>query len=104
MSASSPREGGIATTLADRVTPGLGAPRELVGGAEHAPQVPVLPTTGHSSVPPGQAFLDLLLLGSLACQTPVALLSVPQADGSWSTLSHGFDTKDGLNDPHLFAA
>lgn len=104
MSVSSPRAGGIDTTLADRVSPGLGAPRALVGGAEHAPQVPVAPSSSLVSAPPGQAFLDLLLLGSLACQTPVALLSVPQADGSWSTLSHGFDTKEGLNDPHLFAA
>lgn len=104
MSASSSRQGGIDTTLADRVSPGLGAPRALVGGAEHAPHVPVAPSNGHAPNHPGQAFLDLLLLGSLACQTPVALLSVPQADGSWSTLSHGFDTKEGLNDPHLFAA
>jgi len=105
MSVSSPRSGGIDTTLADRLSPGLGAPRALVGGAEHGPQVPVAPTTGlASSAPPGQAFLDLLVLGSFACQTPVALLSVPQPDGSWSTLSHGFDTKEGLNDPHLFAA
>lgn len=103
MSVTSPRGGGIDSTLADRVSPGLGAPRALVGGAEHAPHVPVAPVS-HISAPPGQAFLDLLLLGSLACQTPVALLSVPQADGSWSTLSHGFDAKDGLNDPHLFAA
>ena len=90
--------------MADRVSPGLGAPRALVGGAEIAPHVPVAPPAAQTSMPPGQAFLDLLLLGSLACQTPVALLSVPQSDGSWSTLSHGFDTKDGLNDPHLFAA
>lgn len=103
MSVSSPRAGGIDTTLADRVSPGLGAPRALVGGAELGPQVPVAPPVG-LAVPPGQGFLDLLLLGSLACQTPVALLSVPQPDGSWSTLSHGFDTKEGLNDPHLFAA
>lgn len=103
MSVSSPRAGGIDTTLADRVSPGLGAPRALVGGAELGPQVPVAPPAG-VAVPPGQGFLDLLLLGSLACQTPVALLSVPQPDGSWSTLSHGFDTKEGLNDPHLFAA
>jgi len=103
MSVSSPRAGGIDTTLADRVSPGLGAPRALVGGAELGPQVPVAPPAGLAT-PPGQGFLDLLLLGSLACQTPVALLSVPQPDGSWSTLSHGFDTKEGLNDPHLFAA
>ena len=104
MSVTSPRGGGsIDSTLADRVSPGLGAPRALVGGAEHAPHVPVAPSNGHAA-PPGQAFLDLLLLGSLACQTPVAVLSVPQPDGSWSTLSHGFDSREGLNDPTLYAA
>jgi excisionase family DNA binding protein len=102
MSLSSPRAGGIDTTLADRVSPGLGAPRALVGGAEHAPHVPLAPTSV-ASAPPGQAFLDLLLLGALSCQTPVSLLSVPQADGTWSTLSHGFEVKEGLNDPQLFA-
>ena len=101
MSVSSPRTGGIDATLADRVSPGLGAPRALVGGAEHSPHVPVAPAS-HVAAQPGQAFVDLLLLGSLACQTPVAVLSVLQADGSWSTLSHGFDTKEGLNDPQLY--
>ncbi|HEY3810007.1 MAG TPA: helix-turn-helix domain-containing protein [Acidimicrobiales bacterium] len=52
--------------------------------------------------PPGQAFTDLLLLGALACQTPVAVVSVPQTDGTWRTLSHGFDSKDGSNDGQLF--
>ncbi len=56
------------------------------------------------SNPPGQVFADLLLLGALACQAPVAVLSVPQAGGGWSTLSHGFDTRDGLNDPLLLDA
>jgi excisionase family DNA binding protein len=53
---------------------------------------------------PGQAFADLLLLAALACQTPVSLVSVLQAGGTWSTLSHGFDTRDGLNDGRLFEA
>jgi excisionase family DNA binding protein len=52
----------------------------------------------------GQAFADLLVLGALACQTPVAILSVPQAGGGWSTLSHGFDQRQGLNDGQLFEA
>jgi len=56
------------------------------------------------STPPGQVFADLLLLGALACQAPVAVLSVPQVGGGWSTLSHGFDTRDGLNDPLLLDA
>jgi excisionase family DNA binding protein len=54
--------------------------------------------------PPGQVFADLLLLGALACQAPVAVLSVPQPGGGWSTLSHGFDRRDGLNDSHLLDA
>jgi excisionase family DNA binding protein len=53
---------------------------------------------------PGQAFADLLVLGALACQTPVAILSVPQPGGGWSTLSHGFDQRQGLNDGQLFEA
>jgi excisionase family DNA binding protein len=53
---------------------------------------------------PGQGFADLLVLGALACQTPVAVLSVPQPGGGWSTLSHGFDQRNGLNDGVLFEA
>jgi excisionase family DNA binding protein len=60
--------------------------------------------TGNLATPglPGQAFTDLLLLGALACQAPVALLSVRQADGSWSTLAHGLDSKRGSHDGQLF--
>jgi excisionase family DNA binding protein len=50
----------------------------------------------------GQAFADLLLLAALSCQTPVAILSVPQGDGQWSALSYGFDRRDGLNDRALY--
>jgi excisionase family DNA binding protein len=53
---------------------------------------------------PGRAFRDLLLLGALACQAPVALLSVPQEDGTWSTLAHGLDTRHGSNEGQLFQA
>src|SRR5262249_32389948 len=53
---------------------------------------------------PGQGFADLLVLGALACQTPVSLLSVPQPGGGWSTLSHGFDHRHGLNDGQFFEA
>lgn len=53
---------------------------------------------------PGQGFADLLVLGSLACQTPVAVLSVPQPGRGWSTLSHGFEQRTGLNDGVLFEA
>jgi excisionase family DNA binding protein len=53
---------------------------------------------------PGQVFADLLMLGALACQSPVAVLSVPQAGGAWSTLSFGFERRDGLNDGQLYEA
>lgn len=44
------------------------------------------------------------MLGALACQTPVAVLSVPQPGGGWSTLSQGFDHRNGLNDAQLYEA
>ncbi len=53
---------------------------------------------------PGQGLADLLVLGALACQTPVAVLSVPQPAGGWSTLSQGFDHRNGLNDGLLYEA
>lgn len=53
---------------------------------------------------PGQGLADLLVLGALACQTPVAVLSVPQPGGGWSTLSQGFDHRNGLNDGALYEA
>jgi excisionase family DNA binding protein len=60
----------------------------------------------NSSAPqaPGPAFTDLLLLGALACQAPVALLSVPQSDGTWSTLAYGLDSKESSHDGQLFQA
>ena len=57
-------------------------------------------TTSNPS--PGQGLADLLVLGALACQTPVAVLSVPQPGGGWSTLSQGFDHRNGLNDGALY--
>lgn len=53
---------------------------------------------------PGQGLADLLALGALACQAPVAVLSVPQPGGGWSTLSQGFDHRTGLNDGALYEA
>jgi excisionase family DNA binding protein len=50
----------------------------------------------------GQVFADILLLAALSCQTPFAVVSVPQPGGTWSTLSHGFDQRAGLNDGRLF--
>jgi excisionase family DNA binding protein len=66
------------------------------------------PTDGHDSpmeAPAGnagQVFADILLLAALSCQTPLALVSVPQGQGQWSTLSYGFEQREGLNDPSLF--
>ncbi|HLI52836.1 MAG TPA: helix-turn-helix domain-containing protein [Acidimicrobiales bacterium] len=57
-----------------------------------------------SASSPGQGFADVLLLGALACQTPVAVLSVPQPGGGWSTLSYGFEHRSGLNDGTLYEA
>jgi len=56
----------------------------------------------HPGLPSEQAFGDLVLLVALACQAPAALLAVPGSDGSWRTLSHGFDSTAGLADPVLF--
>jgi excisionase family DNA binding protein len=50
----------------------------------------------------GHVFTDLLLLASLACQAPVSLVSVRQADGSWTTLAHGLEGREGLNDSQLY--
>src|SRR5579875_3026212 len=57
-----------------------------------------------SASSPGQGLADLLVLGALACQTPVAVLSVPQPGGERSTLSQGFDHRNGLNDGLLYEA
>jgi excisionase family DNA binding protein len=69
--------------------------------AQRGPSAPELRSL-EGATGPGQAFADLLLLASLACQTPVSLLSVLQPGGTWSTLSHGFETRAGLNDGRLF--
>lgn len=94
---SLPRAGASSPSLAVPVGPGLDAPRPLVGDVELSNRVSAI-----SQAAPGQAFLDLLMLGALACQTPAAVLSVPQADGTWSTLSYGLDSKEGLNEGSLF--
>ena len=46
----------------------------------------------------------MLVLGAFACQTPVAVLSVPQPGGGWSTLSQGFEHRQGLNEGQLYDA
>ncbi len=62
------------------------------------------PGASPTAAAPGQGLADLLVLGALACQTPVAVLSVPQPGGGWSTLSQGFDHRNGLNDGALYEA
>jgi excisionase family DNA binding protein len=100
----------IANSLPEGFEP---ARRILTEGREQLRRAGARPVRALSSAPPlsanndtsrprGQAFTDLLLLGALACETPVALVSVPQPDGTWRTLSHGFDSKDGSNDGQLF--
>jgi excisionase family DNA binding protein len=49
----------------------------------------------------GQAFADLLLVGSTASRCPLALLTVMRGEG-WSTLSFGAE-RDALEDPELFS-
>ena len=48
----------------------------------------------------GQAFADLLLVGSTAARCPLALLTVVRGD-AWSTLSFGAE-REALEDPELF--
>ena len=64
---------------------------------------PVRPVAG-PDVQQGQVFADLLFLAAMTCQAPVALISVAQPDGPWSTLSYGVDRREALSDPELFAA
>jgi MerR family transcriptional regulator, light-induced transcriptional regulator len=70
----------------------------LIGRAEAAQ-----PTTG-AEVQQGQVFADLLFLAAVSCHAPMALISVVQPDGQWSTLSYGVDRREALNEPGLFAA
>jgi len=57
-----------------------------------------------SDVQQGQVFADLLFLAAMSCSAPMALISVAQPDGQWSTLSFGVERREALNDPSLFAA
>jgi excisionase family DNA binding protein len=49
----------------------------------------------------GQAFADLLLVGSTAARCPLALVTVVRGEG-WSTLAFGAE-REALEDPELFA-
>jgi excisionase family DNA binding protein len=59
---------------------------------------------GGTDMNQGQVFADLLFLAAMATHAPMALISVAQPDGAWSTLSFGVDKREALNDPALFAA
>ncbi len=83
--------------LAPVPPPGVATATPLATGAAGAPDVEAT-----ASIGAGQVFADILLLAALACQVPFAVVSVPQPGGQWSTLSHGFDQRVGLNDPRLF--
>jgi excisionase family DNA binding protein len=52
----------------------------------------------------GQIFSDLLFVAAVTCHAPMALISVLQADGQWSTLSYGVERREALTEPSLFAA
>ncbi len=52
----------------------------------------------------GQVFSDLLFLAAMSCQAAMAMISVAQPDGSWSTLTYGVDRREPLCDAELFAA
>jgi excisionase family DNA binding protein len=59
---------------------------------------------GGPDVAQGQVFADLLFLAAMSCHAPMALISVAQPDGQWSTLSFGVDRREALNDPSFFAS
>lgn len=89
-------------------TPGLAVARRPLGpgvvnlggqGADQAQGARREEANGVSQV--GQAFADLLLVGSTAARCPLALLTVVRGD-AWSTLSFGAE-REALEDPELFA-
>lgn len=69
--------------------------------ADHLGARPGRRDEGNSVSQAGQAFADLLLVGSTASRCPLALLTVARGDG-WSTLSFGAE-REALEDPELFA-
>jgi excisionase family DNA binding protein len=86
--------------VARRPLPGvlnLGGP----GAQTLAARPPVRREDSNGVSQAGQAFADLLLVGSTASRCPLALLTVMRGDG-WSTLSFGAE-RDALEDPELFS-
>ena len=70
-------------------------------GEAAVPARPGRPEEGGSASQAGQAFADLLLVGSAAARAPLALVTVARAEG-WSTLAFGAE-REALEDPELFA-
>ena len=70
-------------------------------GEVAAPARPGRAEEGGNASQGGQAFTDLLLVGSTAARAPLALVSVARAEG-WSTLAFGAK-REVLEDPELFA-
>ncbi|MGH9124967.1 MAG: B12-binding domain-containing protein [Acidimicrobiales bacterium] len=50
----------------------------------------------------GRVFADLLYVAATSCHAPIALISVAQGEGRWSTLGHGVERRDLLSDDRLF--
>ncbi|MDP9074308.1 MAG: GAF domain-containing protein, partial [Actinomycetota bacterium] len=51
----------------------------------------------------GRVFADLLFVAAVSCHSPLALISVAQSDGRWSTLSRGAERRDLVHDDRLFS-
>ena len=82
----------------------LGRSGRIAPPAKLAAIVPAPSKAGNSpsaDANDGQDFADLLLLGAMACQAPLALISIPRTGGRWSTLSFGAEGRNQLDDPVL---
>jgi methanogenic corrinoid protein MtbC1 len=89
--------------------------RQLHEGAPPIPDAPLVVATSESApfgmgslagpdVSHGQVFADLLFLAAMACHAPLAVISLAQGDGHWSTLSYGVEHREALDDAAVFAA
>jgi len=90
--------------------PALGMARRPLGpgvvnlggqAADHFAARPGRREEGNGAAQAGQAFADLLLVGSTASRCPLALLTVVRGE-TWSTLSFGAE-HEALEDPELFS-
>lgn len=77
------------------------APAERQTGADiQGPEAARTPAVRDQA---GRVFADLLFVAATSCHAPFAMISVSQADGRWSTLSHGVERRDLLADNRLLA-